>query len=58
MTRRGVVYLVGAILLGLSYYPVRRALDNDVLFVGLALVYLVGLRLIGGFWEKRKAPPE
>ena len=55
MKKRGIVYLIGVVLLGLGYYPIRRALDNDVLFVGLALAYLVALRFIGAAWERMKS---
>ena len=52
MTKRGIVYLVGVILLGLGYYPIRHAVDNDILFVALAITYLIALRFIGAKWEK------
>lgn len=42
-----VVYLVGVILLGIFYQPVKVALGGGVLFVLVVIVYLLLLRLIG-----------
>lgn len=53
MRREGIVYLIGIAAFGLSYYPLRAALANDMLFFLMALVYLALLRLIGRLWEGR-----
>ena len=52
MTKQGLVYLLGVVIFGLTYYPVRQAIGNDLLFVVAALVYLAALRIIGLLWER------
>ena len=42
-----VVYLVGVVLLGVFYQPVKSALGGGVLFVSVVVGYLLLLRLIG-----------
>ncbi len=44
-----IIYLVGVLLLGLAYAPVKSALGSELLFLGCAVAYLLGLRLLGGF---------
>jgi hypothetical protein len=46
MSTKGLVYLVGLVPLGLSYYFVRRYVGNDLAFVAIAVAYLVALRLV------------
>jgi hypothetical protein len=48
MARRAdfLVYVVGVMVLGLSYYALKHALSGPVLFAGV-LAYLILLRLIG-----------
>ena len=48
----GVVYLLGVVALGLGYYPLKSVLP-PILFIALALVYLVLLRLLGRAIAKR-----
>jgi hypothetical protein len=52
MTKRGIVYLLGVVLFGLLYFPLRRAVGNDVVFLMAALAYLIALRFIGWLWER------
>ena len=53
------VYLMGIILLGLTYEIVKSALGGEVLFVCAVVIYLWVLRLIGDFismkWHERKS---
>ena len=42
-----VVYLVGVVLLGVFYQPVKSALGGGVPFVSVVIGYLLLLRLIG-----------
>jgi hypothetical protein len=42
----GVVYLIGVVVLGLAYYPLKTMLPWT-LFVVLGLAYLVLLRVLG-----------
>ena len=41
------VYLLGVILLGTFYYPLKAALGGGVWFVLAVLVYLLLVRLVG-----------
>ena len=41
------VYLVGVIVLGIFYAPVKSALDGGVLFVLAVVAYLLVVRMIG-----------
>lgn len=50
-----LVYLIGVVLLGLSYEPVKTALGGQWLFVGCVLAYLVALRLLGALIAKRNS---
>lgn len=45
MTKKGLIYLAGVVVLGLGYGLLKGML-GDVEFVVAALVYLVGLRLL------------
>ena len=54
MSAQGAIYLVGVILLGISYSPVRAAIGNDILFATAALAYLAWLRLVGYLWERTR----
>lgn len=47
------IYLVGIILFGLCYETVKSALGGQFLFVGAAIIYLIALRLIGDFVERK-----
>ncbi|GEM_PF-6175267 len=47
------VYLIGIILFGLFYETIKQALVNDLLFVGLAILYLFSLSLIGKTIESK-----
>jgi predicted ABC-type exoprotein transport system permease subunit len=56
-----LVYLVGIIVLGLLYVPMKSALGGQWLFVLAVVCYLLALRLLG-FWLakarlKRDAKP-
>ena len=53
MTKRGLMYLVGVVVLGLVYYPLRQLLDNDALFFLLALFYVGALRYLAHVTSKR-----
>jgi len=44
--KKAIIYMIGVISLGISYSLVRKALSNDAIFAGLALVYLLILRLL------------
>ena len=48
------VYLVGIILLGLTYEIVKSALGGEVLFVCVVVIYLSVLRLIGDFISRKR----
>jgi hypothetical protein len=41
------VYLLGVILLGAFYYPLKTALGGGVWFVLAVVVYLLFVRLVG-----------
>jgi hypothetical protein len=42
----GIVYLVGVVVLGLIYYPLKQSV-SDSAFVAIAIGYLVVLRIVG-----------
>ena len=41
------IYLLGVILLGVFYYPLKAALGGGALFVLAVVAYLIVVRLIG-----------
>lgn len=53
-SRQFIVYLVGVVLLGLLYEPVKAALGGQWLFVGCVFAYLLALRLLGNLIAKGK----
>ena len=53
MTKQGIVYLVGAVLLGLFYEPFKTATGGGIWFLLTGFGYLVLLRLIGYGIAKR-----
>jgi hypothetical protein len=46
MNKANLVYMVGLLALVLLFVPLRRAIPNDWLFVGGAVLYLVALRVV------------
>lgn len=50
------VYLVGVILLGLVYEPVKHALGGRWLFLGVVTLYALMLRLVGAWLSERRRP--
>ena len=53
MIRGSLVYMVGLLALILLFIPLRRAVPNDYLFVGGAVVYLVALRVLVAVLARR-----
>jgi hypothetical protein len=53
------IYIVGIIVLGLSYETVKSVLGGEILFVCSVVIYLLVLRQIGDFvsrkWSERKS---
>jgi hypothetical protein len=49
---QSIVYLVGVILLGLFYGPVKSALGGQWLFLLAVVCYLLALRLLGAWVAK------
>ena len=41
----GAIYLIGVIILGLAYYPLKESLTGPV-FLGVAVTYLLALRFL------------
>jgi len=46
MNRDHAIYLASVFVLGISYYTVKKFVDNDFLFVALVAFYLVLVRAI------------
>jgi hypothetical protein len=46
MNRANLIYMVGLLALVLLFVPLRRAIPNDWVFVGGAVIYLITLRVI------------
>ncbi len=53
-----IVYLVGIIMLGLFYAPVKSALGGQWLFLLTVVGYLLALRLIGAWAAKVRTPKD
>ena len=53
MTKEGIAYLSGVVLLGLSYAPLEVTTGGGIWFFLTAIGYLVLLRLIGYGIAKR-----
>ena len=53
MTKQGIVYLVGVVLLGLLYAPLKITTGGGIWFFLTAIWYLGLLRLIGYGIAKR-----
>jgi hypothetical protein len=49
------VYLIGITPLGLCYDSLKQAVDSDILFVGICLGYLTGLRFVGGALDRNRS---
>ena len=47
-----IVYLIGIVLLGLFYGPVKSALGGEWLFLLAGVSYLLALRLLGAWIAK------
>ena len=47
MTKQGIVYLVGIVILGLFYEPLKAATGGRIWFVLVVVGYLTILRVIG-----------
>lgn len=62
VTRAGLIYLVGVMLFGFAYHWLRDWLSNDVIFLGVAIIYLLLLRgvarKIGGRRTAKNDPPK
>jgi hypothetical protein len=50
----GIVYLAGIAVLGLAQAPLRERFSGPVFF-SIALVYLVALRGLGWYLQRRKS---
>jgi hypothetical protein len=52
-----LIYMLGIVILGISYEFLKRSFDESWWFVGLAIVYLLALRLIADLvtrkWSER-----
>lgn len=46
MWKKVAIYLVGVFVLGLLHWPVKNYLENDVLFVLVAISYLIVLKFV------------
>ena len=57
MNKANLIYMAGLLALILLFVPLRRAVPNDYLFVGGAVIYLVALRVVVSLLAKRGAPP-
>ncbi len=44
--RKIYIYIAGVTLLGLLHAPLKEAASNTAIFVGIAVIYLIILRLI------------
>jgi len=53
MNKANLIYMVGLLALILLFVPLRRAVPNDYLFVGGAIVYLVALRVLVAVLARR-----
>ena len=51
---RYLVYVIGILLLGFFYYPIKVLINNDIVFVVVAVIYLVFLRILGSYIARRK----
>lgn len=49
-----IVYLIGIVLFGLLYEPLKANSGGDVLFVILAIGYLIILRIMADFLAKKR----
>jgi hypothetical protein len=52
MNTAWVIFIIGLIPLGLAYYPLKAALE-PWLFILLAVVYLVSIRLVSEYLSKK-----
>ena len=46
MKKEQIVYVIGIAFFGLGYYSIKTMLDNDILFIAFAAVYLIGLKIL------------
>lgn len=53
MNKANLIYMVGLLALILLFVPLRRAIPNDWLFVGGAVIYLVVLRVLVAVLARR-----
>lgn len=51
-----IAYIVGVILLGLFYVPLKAALSGPLL-LGVSVAYLVAVRIVGHLIARRVAKP-
>ena len=47
------VYIAGIVVFGLGYGKAKELIGSDVIFIGIAVFYLLFLRALGG-WVSRK----
>ena len=52
------IYLIGVLLLGFFYYPIKQYINDPYVLVPLAIVYLLAVRFIGHKYGKRKEDEE
>lgn len=53
LTRKGLIYLGGVVLLGFFYYPLKRLASSALIFFIGALCYLILLRLLAERLDRR-----
>lgn len=46
MRKELLVYLIGIFALAVLYYPLKMLLQSDMIFVGVVVLYVVGLRFL------------
>jgi hypothetical protein len=57
-SRSFVVYLVGIILLGAFYQPLKDLTRHGLVFLLVGFSYLVLLRGLGFWLDRRRSPPK
>jgi hypothetical protein len=50
--RKGAIYLMGVVVLGIGYAFLKDSLGNPVFFI-VAVAYLVGLRILANIFGNR-----
>lgn len=53
MSRSKAIFVIGIMLFGFFYYPIRRFVDNDSLFIVVAIAYLLLLRYFASKTKNR-----